>query len=190
MDAEDYFLNFGVAPGQTRLPKNALRRNVYGVYLGGPVMLPKLYNGKNRTFFSYNYEGRHEISESPTTGWFPTGAMKAGDFSSLLKPVPSGRAPVVIFDPTTGMPFPNNIIPASRINAGAQNLMKYLIEPQFQQADPLDFTNRAVLALPITQSACAWFMRFDHNFSRKDRAFLRLAWDHQDHQSELWRDVL
>ena len=178
MDAEDYFLNFGVAPGQTRLPKNALRRNVYGVYLGGPVMLPKLYNGKNRTFFSYNYEGRHEISESPTTGWFPTGAMKAGDFSSLLKPVPSGRAPVVIFDPTTGMPFPNNIIPASRINAGAQNLMKYLIEPQFQQADPLDFTNRAVLALPITQSA--WFMRFDHNFSRKDRAFLRLAWDHQD----------
>ena len=43
MDAEDYFLNFGIAPGQTRLSKNALRRNVYGVYLGGPVMIPKLY---------------------------------------------------------------------------------------------------------------------------------------------------
>ena len=177
MDAEDYFLNFGIAAGQPRLPKNALRRNVYGVYLGGPVMIPKLYDGKNRTFFSYNYEGRHEISESPTTGWFPTDAMKAGDFSSLLNR-PNNRAPVVIYDPTTGTPFPNNVIPANRINAGAQTLMKYLIAPQFQQADPLDFTNRTVLGLPITQSA--WFMRFDHNFTNKDRAFLRLAWDHQD----------
>jgi hypothetical protein len=93
MDAEDYFLNFGIAAGQPHLPKNALRRNVYGVYLGGPVIIPKLYNGKNRTFFSYNYEGRHEVSESPTTGWFPTDAMKAGGFF-LASPTAASR-PVV-----------------------------------------------------------------------------------------------
>jgi hypothetical protein len=58
------------------------------------------------------------------------------------------------------MPFANNVIPANRINQGSQNLMKYLIEPQFQQTDPLDFTNRINLANTISQSE--WFMRFDH----------------------------
>jgi hypothetical protein len=164
LDAEDYFLNFQLAPGEARKPKNALRRNEFGVYVGGPVIIPKIYNGKNRTFFSYNYEGRRETNESPATGWFPSAAMKGGDFSALLKPVYNGttllRAPVLIFDPLTGMPFANNVIPANRINQGSQNLMKYLIEPQFQQTDPLDFTNRINLANTISQSE--WFMRFDH----------------------------
>lgn len=175
LDAEDYFLNYNLAPGRARNPKNALHRNVFGVYVGGPVIIPKLYHGKNRTFFSYNYEGRREISDVPTTGWFPSDAMKAGDFSTLLTRT---QGAVTIFDPVTGTPFPNNIIPASRMNAGAQTLMKYLIAPQFQQADPLSFTNRVNIANTISQSA--WFMRFDHNISSKDRAFARLAWDHQD----------
>jgi hypothetical protein len=175
LDAEDYFLNYNLAPGATRKPKNPLHRNVFGVYLGGPVMIPKLYNGKNRTFFSYNYEGRHETQAYPTTGWFPTDAMKSGNFSTLLTRT---QGAIQLFDPLTGSPLPGNIVPASRINAGAQTLMKYLIEPQFQQADPLSYTNRVNITDPITQSA--WFMRFDHNFTDKDRAFLRLAWDHQN----------
>jgi Carboxypeptidase regulatory-like domain len=175
LDAESYFLNYNLAPGAARNPKNPLHRNVFGVYLGGPVIIPKLYHGKNRTFFSYNYEGRREVQGVPTNGWFPTDAMKSGNFSTLLTR-PQGA--ITIFDPLSGVPFANNIIPASRINPGAQTLMKYLIEPQFQQSDPLSYTNRVSLPNPITQSA--WFMRFDHNITDKDRAFLRLAWDHQD----------
>jgi len=175
LDAEDYFLNYNLAPGAKPNPKNPLHRNVFGVYLGGPVYIPKIYNGKNRTFFSYNYEGRHESQAYPTTGWFPTDAMKNGDFSTLLT---RKQGSIQLFDPLTGTPFPGNIIPTNRISAGSQTLMKYLIEPQFQQADPLSYTNRVNLVDPITQSA--WFMRFDHNFTTKDRAFLRLAWDHQN----------
>jgi hypothetical protein len=122
-------------------------------YLGGLVMIP-LYNGRT-DLLSYNYEGRHEVSESPTTGWFPTDAMKAGVFLAS-QPV---AAPGGDLRPHHGHALPNNIIPASRINAGAQNMMKYLIAPQFQQADPLDFTNRTVLGLPITSERLVHALR-------------------------------
>lgn len=175
LDAEDYFLNYNLPAGATRKPKNPLHRNVFGVYVGGPVVFPKLYNGKNRTFFSFNYEGRREDQGVPTTGWFPTDAMKNGDFSSLLT---RKQGALTIFDPLTGTPFPNNIVPMSRINAGAQNLMKYLIEPSFQQSDPLAYTNIESLPNTITQNA--FFARLDHNITTKDRVFVRAAWDHQN----------
>ncbi len=75
LDAEDYFLNFELAPGETRKNKNAFRRHQFGTFLGGPVLLPG-YNGRNRTFWSFNYEGRRELSESVATGWFPSAAMR------------------------------------------------------------------------------------------------------------------
>jgi len=175
LDAEDYFLNYNLPAGAARKPKNPLHRNVYGTYVGGPVIFPKLYSGKNRTFFSFNYEARREFNGVPTTAWFPTEAMKAGDFSNLLT---RKQGAITIFDPLDGTPIPNNIVPASRINAGAVTLMKYLIAPQFQQADPLAYTNIASLPNTITQGA--WFARFDHSFTSKDRAFLRLALDHQN----------
>jgi hypothetical protein len=180
LDAEDYFLNFELAAGETRRNKNALRRHQFGTFLGGPVLLPG-YNGRNRTFWSFNYEGRRELSESVATGWFPSNTMRAGNFSELLNPVDSSgrliRQPILIYDPQTGSPFPGNVIPAMRINAGAKNLLPYLPAQQFQQRDPLDFTNRSALRLPVGQNA--WFVRGDHNFTDKDRAFVRLAWDKQ-----------
>ena len=88
LDAEDYFLNFELAPGETRRNKNALRRHEFGTFLGGPVLLPG-YNGRDRTFWSFNYEGRRELSESVATGWFPSAAMRSGDFW-LLNPVATG----------------------------------------------------------------------------------------------------
>ncbi len=180
LDAEDYFLNFELAPGEARKNKNALRRHQFGTFLGGPVLLPG-YDGRNRTFWSFNYEGRREMSESVATGWFPSAAMRTGDFSQLLNPVDVAgnlvRQPIVIYDPQTGVPFPGNVIPPNRINAGAKNLLPYFPEQQFQQRDALDFTNRSALRIPVQQNA--WFVRGDHNFSEKDRAFVRLAWDKQ-----------
>jgi hypothetical protein len=54
LDAEDYFLNFELAPGEARRNKNALRRHQFGTFLSGPVVLPG-YDGRNRTFWSFNY---------------------------------------------------------------------------------------------------------------------------------------
>src|SRR5207245_4086173 len=62
--AKDYFLNFQLPAGAPRLPANRLRRNQFGGFLSGPVYLPRVYNGKNRTFWSFNYEGMRLTQES------------------------------------------------------------------------------------------------------------------------------
>ncbi|HWB98596.1 MAG TPA: carboxypeptidase regulatory-like domain-containing protein, partial [Bryobacteraceae bacterium] len=184
LDAENYFLNFQLAPGEQRKAKDAFRRNQFGAFLSGPVMLPH-YDGRNRTFWSFNYEGRRELSQSVQTGWFPSTAMRDGDFSQLLNPVGANgrllRAPILIYDQLTGMPFAGNVIPQSRINAGSKNLLQYLPAQQFQQADPLDFTNRVAINQPVTQNT--FFTRIDHNISEKDRMFMHFDFDRQSWDS-------
>src|SRR5436190_12425687 len=109
LDAEDYFQNCFNAPGATRKPKNLLRQNQYGGVLSGPVWIPKIYNGKNRTFFMFDLEG-HRLRQPNQVGTslVPTEAFKNGDLSALLnrhdatgKSLPA----VQIIDPLTGTPF-------------------------------------------------------------------------------------
>ena len=170
MDAEAYFLNFELASGEARRPKQQLRRNQYGVVLSGPVV-------KNKTFWAFNWEGRRERTSATQTAWYPDATFKSGDYSRFLSPTPTSsnpREPFVIWDPITGDPFTNNQIPASRLHAGAQNAMNLLLEqPAFQQADPLDFTNRANVVRPINEDQ--YYGRIDHHFSDADRIFGRIA---------------
>ncbi|HZT31335.1 MAG TPA: TonB-dependent receptor [Bryobacteraceae bacterium] len=181
LDAENYFLNFQLAPGQAHNNKSPFRRNLFGAFLSGPVVLPH-YNGRNRTFWSFNYEGRRELSQSLTTAWFPSDAMRNGDFSRLLNPVDANgkllRSPILIYDQLNGLPFANNIIPQTRLNPGAQNLLKYMPHTQFLQADPLDYTNQVTINQPVTQNA--YFIRLDHNFSERDRIFMHFDFDRQN----------
>ena len=180
LDAEDYFLNFENPAGSARLPKDRLRRNQFGAVLSGPVTLP-LYNGRNRTFWAFDYEGRRETTERVSTAWFPNQSFRNGDFSALLAPAVNPqtgkpfRAPIVLFDPVLGQPFANNVIPPSRLHPGAQNVLKLLPPPQFQQADLLDFTNRAAVPDKIRQNQYFW--RLDHIFRPGDKVFVRYAAD-------------
>jgi hypothetical protein len=120
-----------------------LRRNQFGVFVSGPVLFPKIYNGKDRTFWSFETlrpaETREVVQEA---FWFPE-SFRRGDFSSLLTPplnaagVPI-RQPTIIFDPTTGEPFRDssgritNIIPPSRIGEPAQDFInRFLPLPMF-----------------------------------------------------------
>src|SRR2546425_3174916 len=150
-DAKDYFLNFQLPPGTPLQKKNRLRRNQFGAWLSGPVLLPG-YKGKDRTFWSFNYEGTRETQERVLqSSWFPQ-AFRNGDFSALLTPlIRDGRPvrqPTIIYDPLTGEPFRDNagnitnIIPPSRINKNALNLInKYVPLPQFTPADILDINS-------------------------------------------------
>ena len=108
MDARGYF--------EATLPP--LKQNQYGASVGGPVWIPKVYNGKNRTFFYAAWEGFRIRSAITTGALAPTDAMRNGDFSALGVP---------IYDPatTTLNPatstysrsvFPGNIIPSDRIS--------------------------------------------------------------------------
>ena len=88
-----------------------LKRNQFGFVASGPVFLPKLYNGKNRLFWMFAYEGARRRQAVTSTTLVPTLKERAGDFSGL---------PVTIVDPITKIPFPGNVIPANRINPGSR----------------------------------------------------------------------
>ncbi len=105
---KDYFLNFQLPAGTPLQSKNRLRRNQFGTWLAGPVLLPG-YKGKDKTFWSFNYEGTRETQESVQQAfWYPQ-SFRNGDFSELLRPlIRNGvpvRAPTIIYDPITGEPF-------------------------------------------------------------------------------------
>ena len=170
LDAEGYFVNFELAPGEARRPKQILKRNQYGMVLSGPVI-------KNKTFWAFNWEARRERTSSVQSAWYPDATFKRGDYSRFLSPTPTSsgmREPFVIFDAYTGQPFANNTIPVSQLHPGAQNAMNILLpDPCFQQADPLDFTCRANVVQPINEDQ--YYGRIDHYFSDADRIFARLA---------------
>jgi carboxypeptidase family protein len=185
-DAKDYFLNFQVPAGTRLQHKNRLRRNQFGVFSSGPVYLPKIYKGQDRTFWSFNYEGRRETQESVQEAfWYPE-EFRRGDFSSLLAPpIRNGRpirAPIIIFDPLTGEPFRdasgriNNVIPASRINKNAQTFVnQFQPLPMFRPEDPLDVNARS--SVPNIIGGNQYFFRIDQQFSSRDKMFVRFATD-------------
>ena len=101
----------------------------WGGNMSGPVVIPKLYNGHNRTFFMYGYEGIWSFDPSPwVVEAVPTAAMRAGDFSSLL----ALGSRYQIYDPFSIQPagngrfsrepVPNNVIPAARINPASAKI--------------------------------------------------------------------
>lgn len=110
LDANSYF---GTG---TSKPKGPIR-HFFGGTLGGPVILPH-YNGRDKTFFFFSYYGDDSPGHNVATSQEPTAAMMSGDFSQLLPNV-------VIKDPSTGLPFPGNIIPSNRISTVSQNLQKF-----------------------------------------------------------------
>jgi hypothetical protein len=109
----------GNAAGSAR---GVMRWNQPGFVIDGPVRIPKIYNGKDKTFFMFNMEWIRNASPLPYTASYPTAAERSGDFSSLVN---SNGQPVLIYDPLTTtlvngqyirQPFAGNVIPANRIN--------------------------------------------------------------------------
>jgi hypothetical protein len=170
LDAEDYFLNFERV-GE-REPKDKLRRNQFGLVLSGPIV-------KNKTFWSFNWEARRERVGSVQETWFPLDEFRNGDFSELISDsfLDTGRSsPVLLFDAFTGEPFPNNVIPSSRIHPGAKNVLdQFVPRAQFREADPLRETARS--AVDNATDGNQFFGRVDHHLGNADRVFGRLAWD-------------
>jgi carboxypeptidase family protein/TonB-dependent receptor-like protein len=184
-DAENFFQNYFNPPGAPRSKKDSLRQNNFGGVLTGPFMIPKFYDGHNKTFFMVNYEGRRRRQGGlAQTANHPPTAFRNGDFSSLL----ARPTPIYIADPTSPLPcsqtdpnsrggcFPGNIIPAGRISDAAKELMKFWPEPQVVNADPLNgfnYTGFERRTLDDTQT----FVRIDHNISDKDKIFGRYAYN-------------
>ncbi len=152
--------------------KNPFRRNDYGFTLGGPIIIPKLFNGKDKLFFMSNFEELRDRLTTQQTASVPTAAMRSGDFSLL------GRT---LYDPSTRVftgsasgsatAYPNNQIPVSQFNPAALNLLAYYPYPNVpgnslarnyvrQAVSPTDsdqFNQRVDF---IQSSKSSWFGRY------------------------------
>lgn len=143
--------------GQASLP--AKIGNTFGATVGGPVRIPKLYNGKDKTFFYFTWESMRYPRQGTVQNTVPTSFVKNGDFSreGLTQP---------LLDPFTGTPFPNNQIPASRINAVARAVLPFFPEINFGPTDRRSNANYRV-NVPIDVNSNQYEARVDHNFNAR-----------------------
>ncbi len=137
------------------LPKPKYIRNEYGGNFSGPIFIPKLYNGKDRSFFFFNYEGFRLSQAASLNSQMPTQAETSGNFNGVGK----------IVDPLTNLPFPNDTIPANRINSvdvALQNLLYPL------PTAPGTGTNTFEL-VPYVSTASRYAVRIDHKIGQSDQ---------------------
>jgi outer membrane receptor protein involved in Fe transport len=115
--------------------KSELRRNQFGGTISGPLMIPKLYNGHDKTFYLVSWESYRQVQGSNSIGVVPTALERQGNFTQDLNatgqlihirdPLASGTCSAT----STAGCFPGNIIPASRISAISQQLLQYYPVP-------------------------------------------------------------
>jgi hypothetical protein len=156
---------------------NPVHHNEFGFALSGPVYVPRIYNGHNKTFFFFNWE--HQIDHSPSnyTGTVPTAQQRTGDFSQT---VTNTGALIRIFDPATTAAdpaspgnytrtaFPGNRIPANRINPVTANLLNYYPLPTLP-----GISSNYAQAVTRVDNWNKYFGRVDQNFGEKNRLFVR-----------------
>ncbi len=154
------------AAGRAR-PKD--RFNEQGIGGGGPVFIPKIYDGRNRTFFFMTYsQDKRPVSTSSALSTVPTARMKQGDFSQL-------PASQIIYDPSTTAgntraPFPGNMIPKSRWSKIATNLISSIPDPTRPSlTGNYDNINSLRYDRPI------WSLKLDHAFSGNNRLSFTLT---------------
>jgi hypothetical protein len=145
--------------------------------LSGPVVIPKLYNGRNRTFWSAGYEGMQVTRQQTSTGTFPTQPERLGDFSQLLANGPTFQ----VYDPASAVatsgghvtrtPFAGNVIPSVRISPIAQAILSYY--PMPNTAGDSTGVNNYLHPENQTWKYRSIATRLDHYFSQKWRSFFR-----------------
>lgn len=143
--------------------RNPLRQNQFGVAGGGPVWIPKLYNGKNRTFFYGGYEGYRQSRASQSTGLAPTAAQLNGDFSGISNK---------IYNPATGAPFLNNQIPSNLLNPIAVAYAKV----NFPLGPPVASGNNYIDSTPTHLNQDSYQIRVDQTFGEHDSLFARVSY--------------
>jgi hypothetical protein len=157
-----------------------LNRNEFGVSAGGPVYIPRVYNGKNKTFWFFGYEGYRNINPSTMGFQVPTDAMRQGDFSNL---VDETGTLYKIYDPNTTDPATwqrqqfsyqgrANVIDPARISPLAKYLFSITPEPTLPNVNPL-LGNNWFGPVPNTGRQWTTSFRIDHRFTDRDQVYGR-----------------
>jgi len=166
-----------------------LHFNQFGTSVGGPIFLPKIYDGRNKTFFFFNYEGTRRAMLSNPIASVPIDAWRSGNFSDLRN---ASGVPIQLFDPATTAPnptgsgfvrepFPGNIVPASRIDPVAKNVLPFFPEPNLTSNNQFTQSNNYLGLQPLSTDLNQYHARVDHSLSAANRMFAR--WSYNDELS-------
>ena len=167
-----------------------LVRNEFGVSAGGPVILPKLYNGKNRTFIFGAWEALRQRSAASTGSAVWTAAMRQGDFSGLIDG--TGRR-ITLYDPWsvgagpnyTKIPYVNNQLPSARQSPLSKYVFGVVPLPTDVGVNPL-VANNYFGPAPTNQNQQTFTFRADHRLGQRDQIFARFShggWDQMNRRA-------
>ena len=186
-DALDARNAFSTQPDpRTGRIKQVLRYNQYGGTFGGPVVLPKLYNGRNKTFFFTGYERWNWRSTgAPQLGTVATVEQRNGDFSRTFD---SRGQLIPIYDPATTRAnpngsgfirdvFPNNIIPKNRFDPLALRVLAYMPLPNATPTDALTNANNFISLAKSTSDQAVFTGRVDHRINDSNNLFFRYSYN-------------
>ncbi len=164
LDANEWFAN---REGRGKVP---FRQNQYGVAVGGPVVIPKIYNGREKTFWFASWEGFRRRRGNTTINTTPIAPWRDGDFTSNS---------AAIYDPLTGtlnaagkvvrQPFAGNVIPKARLNAG----MVFLTETYMPAPNRPGSADNYIQTQSTANDRDMIVLRGDHTLGAKDNVFAR-----------------
>jgi len=152
--------------------KSHLRRNQFGGVIGGPVTIPKVYRGHDRTFFLFSWESYLENGATSKLGLVPTPAQVGGNFAGLkpiADPLSTGSCPGVASN-AKGACFPNNIIPTSRLSSQAQQIAAYIPKPNLTGG-----SNNFYSDYVAPNNWNSWLTRIDERLNSKDSLSFRFT---------------
>jgi hypothetical protein len=171
-DANDFFAN---SAGEGKAP---IRFNQFGGALGGPVYIPKVYDGRNKTFFFFAYEGLRWDRAYTTTGTMPTALQRMGDFSQTFN---QAGQQIAVYDPNSTRlsngqysrtPLPGNRMAISQINPVSLNMVPYLPLPN-ATGNVLTGANNftSTMSAPLDQDS--YSLRVDQKITENQKLFVR-----------------
>lgn len=161
-DARGFFEKAGT-------PQAPFRQNQFGFELGGPIWIPKLYNGRNRTFFMIDYEGLRQSQSIGSIDSVLTPLMRQGNFSELL----TQKTPIVVVNPLAGnTPFPGNIIPSNLLSPQTLKLLQYM-----PVANLPGVSSNFAVNVPNANTTNQTIGRVDQSLGQNVRLFFRYAWE-------------
>lgn len=175
LDAANFFAP--IADG--RKVRAPLRYNVFGGTVGGPIRIPKLYNGKDRTFFFFAYEGSRRNEGVVRTMTVPTIAQREGNFSANSNPIFDPATTALVNGQNRRAQFPGNIIPRSRLDAAAQKIATYFPLPNRPPDNATGVNNfRANYVTQFPRDN--YTAKVDHNLTQNDKLTFRYLYNSDD----------
>ncbi len=173
--------------------KPAVHYNEYGGTIGGPVWIPKVYDGKQKTFFFFNYNGIRNQDPRFQIMSLPTDLERKGDFSqSYTTNVVGGqriRYPYQVYDPLTvdskgsRTLFPGMLIPSNRLSKVAQGVLQYVPMPNTPGDGTSTDANNFVPHSSRQNKMAVIMGRGDHTWSNSHKTFATFRWYHEDELS-------